>query len=784
MIQVIGNYYALQTINTTYAFRVMETGHLEHLYYGGKLTLRNEEDFGALCEQWAMAPGNTIAYDDDNNLSLENIRLEFSSRGKGDFREPAIGLEYKDGSFTSDFVFERAGVITEKPEYETLPSSYDDGSFAEMPTQVLKIELKDKNSDVRIELYYSVFYETDVITKMTLIKNDSDNDVIIDRIMSNQLDFGDSGYVFTSFNGAWTREFGRNDNLLKSGKIVNSSNTGVSSNRANPFVMISKPGADEDTGSCYGFNLIYSGNHYECMEISPFNKTRFVQGINPEGFRFRLKAHDTFEAPEAVMTFSDEGFNGMSRNMHTFVREHIVRGNFKHKNRPVLLNSWEACYFDISEHKLLNLAKKAKDVGIELFVMDDGWFGKRNDDTSSLGDWSVNTSKLPNGLSGLSKKIKALGLEFGLWVEPEMVNEDSNLYKRHPDWVLRNPATAHSKGRNQMILDLGKEQVRNYITDTMSEVFGSCDVSYVKWDMNRNFSDVFSQGDIPSGEVYHRYVTGLYSVMKNLTEKFPEILFEGCSSGGNRFDLGMLCYFPQIWASDNTDAMCRTKIQNGLSYGYPQSVMGSHVSASPNHQTLRRSFLDTRFNVASVGLLGYELNLCDLPSEELKKIRDEIKLYKSIRDTVQWGTFFRGRSFDNGNICEWTIVSKDREDAVTVLIQKEAVPNMPTRKVYIKGLEPSERYTIVNTDASYSLKDFGDLVNMILPVHIKQDSWAYNTLDKIKKLDGEKENITGYGDAFAKAGIFLKQGFAGVGYNENTAYFQDGSSRMYLIKKN
>ena len=783
MIQVIDNNFAIQTKNTTYAFRVLATGQLEHLYYGAKITLRNAGDFEALCEQYAMAPGNTVAYDKEHDLSLENIRLELSSYGKGDIREPYVDITYPGGSRTSDFIFEEAHVLTEKYMYETLPCSYDDGTFAKMPTQSLKVVLKDRCHDVRVELYYSNFLETDVITRQTVLINGTGDEIVINRIMSNQLDFEDSGYVFSSFNGAWAREMNRKDTLLKGGRIVSSSVTGTSSNRANPFVMISKSSTDEDRGDCYGFNLVYSGNHYECMEIGAFEKTRFVQGINPDTFEYTVKPGESFEAPEAVMTFSDRGFNGMSHSMHTFVREHIVRGQWKHEVRPVLINSWEACYFDVTERKLLNLARKAKDVGIELFVLDDGWFGSRNDDTTSLGDWSANPSKLPNGLEGLSHKINSMGLKFGIWVEPEMVNEKSNLYKRHPEWVLRNPDTPHSVGRNQMLLDLGQQVVQDYVIDSMSEVFSAGKISYVKWDMNRIISDFFSQDEnIGPGEVAHKYVLGLYHVMKTLTEKFPGILFEGCSSGGNRFDLGILSFFPQIWASDNTDPICRAVIQNGLSYGYPQSVIGAHVSASPNHQTLRRTPLDTRFNVASMGLLGYELNLGDLPSEELKAIKDEIALYKSLRDVLQFGDLYRGRNFDEGEYTEWTIVSNDRTKAVTILIQNQARANMPTRKVYIKGLDSAKEYTLRNVEQKFNLRDFGDLVNNISPVHIKQNSFMYNTLDRIKKLDGEKERITGYGDTFAKAGVFLKQGFAGVGFNENVAYFQDYCSRMYITE--
>ncbi|MDE6740434.1 MAG: alpha-galactosidase, partial [Lachnospiraceae bacterium] len=356
------------------------------------------------------------------------------------------------------------------------------------------------------------------------------------------------------FNGAWAREMKRTDTRLMSGRHVNASYTGTSSNRANPFVMLSKPETSEDLGDCYGFNLIYSGNHYEAAEVSGYGKTRVVMGINPQSFCFRIGAGECFEAPEAVMSYSHEGYNGMSRHMHRFVREHIVRGKWKHKTRPILLNSWEASYFDINERKLLQLAKAGKEVGIELFVMDDGWFGSRDDDTQSLGDWEVNRKKLPDGVEGLARKVKDLGLDFGIWVEPEMVNVKSKLYEEHPDWVLMIPDKPHSEGRNQRILDLTRKEVQDYIIEEMSRVFSSAEIAYVKWDMNRTVTDYYSSA-LPAerqGEVAHRYVMGLYRCMKALTERFPEILFEGCAAGGNRFDLGILCYFPQIWASDDT----------------------------------------------------------------------------------------------------------------------------------------------------------------------------------------------------------------------------------------
>lgn len=498
------------------------------------------------------------------------------------------------------------------------------------------------------------------------------------------------------------------------------------------------------------------------------------------------------------MAYSHAGYNGMSQCMHRFVREHIVRGVWRDKTRPVLLNSWEASYFDINERKLLALAKEGKKAGIELFVMDDGWFGERNDDSHSLGDWEANRKKLPGGLEGLCRKIKALGLSFGIWVEPEMVNVNSRLYERHPDWVLEIPGKPHAEGRNQRILDLTQKAVQDFIIAKMSEVFSSADISYVKWDMNRTFTDYYSKA-LPAaqqGEVAHRYVMGLYRCMKELTKRFPEILFEGCSAGGNRFDLGMLCYFPQIWASDDTDALCRAEIQNGYSYGYPMSVISAHVSACPNHQTLRVTPLETRFHVAAFGVCGYECNFCDMKKEELEAVRAQIALYKEWREVLQKGNFYRGRSFFDGaktgesclsnlpgNQMEWTCVSEDQSKAVGFLMQKLVVPNTQFHYYQAKGLNPDFKYHFYNRTIRYNVKDFGDLVNTVSPVHLKQDSIAHNLVAKFVRMDGEIEDCHAYGDTLMYSGVKLKQAFGGTGFNGEVRFFPDFGSRMYFMEK-
>lgn len=784
--------FQLETDKTSYLFEVMDTGHLEHLYYGRKIRFRDTE---ALREKHPFAPGNGIWYDNEHkNLGLEDLCLEMSSHGKGDIREPFIEVVHADGSFTSDFLYDSFEISDRKPEDALLPGSYSEDGKVEH----LALKLKDQGYGLTLELHYCVYPECDVITRSARLINDSMETVELKRLMSIQLDFTGADLNFTSFNGSWAREMKRTDVNVRAGKHVNASFAGISSSRANPFVMLSRKHTTEDFGECWGINLIYSGNHYEAAEVSGFGKTRLVAGMNPQSFSWRLLPGEFFSAPEAVVAFSHQGFNGMSQCMHRFVREHIVRGTWKRKARPVLLNSWEAAYFNINERRLLNLARAGKEAGIELFVMDDGWFGERTDDTSSLGDWQVNLKKLPGGLKGICDKIKALGLDFGIWVEPEMVNVKSRLYEAHPDWVAALPGKGHSEGRNQRILDLANPEVQDFIIREMKRVFSAADISYVKWDMNRIFSDVYSGYLEPErqGEMLHRYVCGLYRCMRELTEAFPHILFEGCSSGGNRFDLGILCYFPQIWASDNTDALCRAEIQNGYSYGYPMSTVSAHVSSCPNHQTLRITPLETRFQVAAFGICGYECNFCDMKKEDFLAVKGQIALYKQWREVLQFGSFYRGRSFEadteaggqtaigagGGNLLEWTCVSPDRKKAVGLLLQKLVVPNMSFSCYLAKGLDEESCYHFYNRSLKYNLKAFGDLVNLVSPIHVKQDSLTHNLLSRFVKMDGETEGCMVWGDELMYHGVKLKAAFASTGYNDQVRFFQDFGSRMYFME--
>ena len=779
MIKIIGEKYPafiLCTDNTSYIIKITESGHPAHLYYGRRVEFESEEELESITEKREFEIGNAVVYSEEHpKVMLEDICLEMSSLGHGDIREPFVELIKPDGSRSCDFLYDSFVTDDTPPSLKELPCSYNSDGKGEH----LCITLKD--DVLSLELHYFVYPKCDVITRYSKLINNGEEKIDLLRLMSAQLDLVGADYCVTSFHGAWAREMNKYTVPLPAGKFVNESRAGCSSNRANPFFMVHSSDASESSGDVYGFNLVYSGNHYSASEVNAYEKTRIVTGIQPQGFCFALGKVDCFETPEAVMTYSPLGFTGQSVNMHRFVKEHIVRGEWKNKERPVLLNSWEASYFHISERSLAAMAKTSKGLGIELLVMDDGWFSERNDDTSSLGDWEENPKKLPGGLKSLCKKINSAGLDLGIWVEPEMVNTQSKLYKAHPEWAMAVPGQLHSEGRHQRALDLCNPQVVDFLIEKMTSVFSASNIKYVKWDMNRIFSDVYSPYLKASqqGEVAHRYIIGLYKIMRTLSERFPHILFEGCASGGNRTDLGILCFFPQIWGSDNTDALCRAHIQEGYSYGYPQCCISAHVSASPNHQTLRSTPLETRFNIASFGVLGYELKLKDMRSYEKEQTRLQITLYKVWREVLQYGQFYR---VSTGNVHQWMIVSDDKSQAVGVMFQELIQPNTQSFRFFAKGLDPDRTYLFHNISGRVNVKLFGSLINTVSPINIRQDGIVHNLIAKFAKMGGESESHIAKGSVFMNCGIALKPQFSGTGFNENVRVFPDFSSRMYFFE--
>lgn len=792
-------YFVLESKSTSYILGVNQTGQMLHIYYGAKITVDSVAQIEELVEKHEFACGTSSTYNQENgSFALNNVPLEMSSIGKGDDREPLLEIVDGNGALTSDFVYEsfsvNRGVIEHIGE---LPGSY--GAAGEGDNHLCIIMTDKNNPYLSLKLNYVVYENENVIARNVQLVNSSDNvSVRVNRLLSMLMDLPQTGYKMTTFSGCWTNEMNEQSSIVSGGKHTIESRLGSSSNQNNPFFMVSHPNACEEFGPVYGFNLIYSGNHYAAVEASAHQKTRVVSGINPIGFEYELNPGETLDTPEAVMTFSSNGFRGVSENFHPFVRAHIVRGEYQYKERPVLLNSWEANYFNISESKLVKLAKAAHNVGIELLVMDDGWFGHRDDDKTSLGDWHVNKKKLPGGLSRLADKVNSCGVDLGIWIEPEMISEDSDLYKVHPEWALRHPTNNHSQGRNQMLLDLCNPEVVDYMIDTIAAVLDSANISYVKWDYNRNFTDFYSPYLETIGhnqnETGYRYILGFYRLLRTLTEKFPHILFEGCASGGNRFDLGMLCYFPQIWASDDTDAISRLDIQHGYSYGYPQSCYTSHVSDCPNHQTLRNVSLDTRFAVACNGVLGYELNLCECSSSELQEIKKQVEYYKAHRRTFQFGQMYRKM---HGNIEMWNVVGNAesayeagakseavaKTEAVATIVQRQVKASEENLRLYVEGLDPFVKYHVTKPRTKYHLMEFGSLVNAVAPIHIKSGGFLHKILALFIKMDSEEVDCELYGDALANAGLSLHQAFVGTGYNDKTRYMNDGSSRMYTIEE-
>jgi alpha-galactosidase len=774
--------FHLQTANTSYIFRVSPTGHLLQLHYGHRLADR--PDFATLVQGFATAWGSSTIYSPASaTFNLDACALEWSSEGKGDYRELAGRFTFSgevgfSGTSTQDPRYLSHRVLEDKPTLEGLPSTFG----KKIPT--LEITLRDELVGLQIVLSYSVFEDLDVIARSVKVTNTGVSPLTIDALASVQLDFAHDSFELVTLDGKWIAERTPHRRPLSPGLQGIDSKKGVSSANHNPFVALLSPGATETSGEAYGIALVYSGNHRCLVEVSPHAFTRVLAGINPHDFAWHLAPGATFQSPEAVLTFSARGVGGMSRNYHSLVQKHLVSAQWQEVERPVLINNWEATYFDFNEGKLVKLAKAAAKLGIELFVLDDGWFGKRDNDTTSLGDWFEHKKKLPNGLGGLSAKIRQTGLQFGLWVEPEMVSVDSDLYRSHPEWALRLPGREPSFGRFQLLLDMGNPEVQNYLFTILSGVFTRAQVSYVKWDHNRNFSDVFSSYLPPERqkELAHRYVLGLYALLERLNVAFPQVLFESCSSGGNRFDLGMLAYMPQTWTSDNTDAVERLGIQWGTSYLYPPSTMGAHVSGAPSHQVLRTTPLETRFHVAAFGLLGYELDLTKLSSFDLQVIEKQVAYYKAHRRLFQFGSFHRLQSPIEGNVCLWIAVSPDQSEALLGYYQKLQRSNPSLETLKLSGLNPEAWYELVQRTQYLNVGTLGDLIGQVAPLPITPNGLVHTILSQNYLHSLATESCEARGDELHHAGFRPMPQFSGTGVNNNVRLIGDFGSRVYFLK--
>lgn len=768
-----GEVFILNTKDLSYIFHVDKTGLLLHDYFGKRIEIK-DFDIESIKQKINVSKGTSVIYkqDVDPNLSMDYTLLEFSFPHKGDFKSTPILLRNEKAGYTFDFSYQ-SYEINKSPKKEEELASPHDGD------EELVISLLDKENNVSIELHYLIFESSNVIARNIVIKNNNKEDLHVLKALSMQLDMVNSSYELKNFVGGWASEMNEVNQPLVVGRYIHESRTGFSSHKCNPLFLIQNKNASLDYGDVYLFNLVYSGNHISEVELNSYGQMRVQLGINPFCFDYKLKENEIFKSPYVVFTFSPNGYNGARSSMFKFVNEHIIASRWKEALRPVVINNWEATYFKFTEAKVINIAKKAKEFGAELFVLDDGWFSSRNDDSHGLGDYWVNKKKLPHGLKGLAKRINKLDMKFGLWVEPESINPESDLYKLHPDWAISSSIIKPSLSRNQLLLDLTKKEVQDYIIENITNILKDANISYLKWDMNRHMSDLPNHEYV--GEFYHRYILGLYRVLKEITDAHPDVLIEGCASGGNRFDLGILCYSPQIWASDDTDAHERLKIQHGYLYGYPPSTLSNHVSCSINHQALRDICIDSRYHVASFGVLGYELSFKELNKFEKAQCKKLIEVYKNNRDLFQFGDFYEIET-TNGHIM-YQVSSKDKSRAIIgefaslqTLTPKESV-------VHTKNLEEDKIYTFENVLVPHNIKEYGGLVNMVMPIHVNPKGKIVDIASKFITMPSEIDKYEVYGSVLNNKGIKLTPEWSASGTNDKVRVLRDFGSRLYVIKQ-
>ena len=742
------NVIHLKTQGLSYLLKINDYNIPEHLHFGEAVDTADAEGF--LCKPGLGWGASTMISERElKPICLDDRALEWSGSGRGDYRESPLELCGRSTDFRYTGMKIHEGIV---PMESGLPQAHG-------PCETLELTLEQPGA--RLTLYYSAF-ET-ALTRRCVLENTGDSPIQVQKLMSFCIDIPGS-FTMATFNGGWIAEMRRHDTEIRGSKVVNESLTGASSNRHNPGFLLFEEGATETEGRVFGFNLVYSGNHYAAAQQSLQGLTRVMQGINPSNFCRELQPGEKLETPEAVLCHSDDGFGGMSRKMHTFVMDHIVPEYWADRPRPVLYNSWEGCMFNFNQRRLLDLADRAKDLGCELFVLDDGWFGSRNNDKAGLGDYNVNLKKLPEDIEGLAEKIRAKGLEFGLWFEPESVNPDSDLYRAHPDWALTD-SFPDTLGRNQLLLDLTRPEVRDYIVENVGAILDRASISYVKWDMNRH--------SIALGAKAHDFILGVYDVYRRIFAPRPEILLENCSSGGNRFDLGMLCFSPQIWCSDNTDPIERLTIQGNLSFLYPQSTFGAHVSAVPHAQTLRHTPLATRGNVAFFGCLGYELDLKHLVSVEIKEVKAQIEFYKKYREIFQFGHFRRTRQ-------GWQV--SDGKTTIAGLFHTlvHAAPGYEQLRIY--GLDKQKKYHLYSLAQAIRVGQFGNLLKHVAPVNLDPNGLVLNLADRKISLKNAVEDITVSGAAL-QSGVLLKPLFRGTGYDENQRTYADFGSDLYVAEE-
>ncbi len=683
----------IDTIHSTYQMMIDKYGVLLHLYYGKRISGDTEYLLQYLDRGFS---GNPAEAKEDRTYSLDVLPQEYPTLGTGDFRSTALNLKNSDGSECCSLRYVNHHITDEKYALEGLPSVY-----AKEDAQTLEVTLEDTVSNVRVKLLYGVLEKEDIITRSAIITNYGKGSITLEKISSANLDFLYGQYDLISFHGKHNLERNFQRSRIGYGNTVIGSRRGTSSHQYNPAVVIAEKDANETMGNCYGMVFVYSGNFMFEAEKDQFGLTRTMMGLQSDLFHYMLEPGKSFTVPETILTFSDQGFSGISNRYHKCIRNHICRGKYQNRIRPVLINSWEAAYFDFDGNTIFELAKDAAELGIDMVVMDDGWFGKRDDDNSGLGDWTVNESKLGCTLGELIEKVNSVGVKFGIWIEPEMISEDSDLYREHPDWTIKIPRRSPVHGRNQLILDFSRKEVREHIFDMICDVLDQGNIEYVKWDMNRSMTDVFSS-DKPQGNVTYDYVLGVYDFLEKMISRYPDLLIEGCSGGGGRFDAGMLYYTPQIWCSDNTDAVNRLKIQYGTSFFYPVSAMGSHVSDVPNHQTGRITNMNTRSVVAMSGTFGYELNPKKLNDEEKEEIKTQVMRFKKYADLIQTGDYYRLSNPFEDEVTAWQFVSEDKKRVLFNVVLTEVYGNPDVTYVKLRGLDPEKIYREQQSEKEYS----------------------------------------------------------------------------------
>ena len=681
--------FTLHTKHSTYQMQVDSLGYLLHLYYGAK---NNSSMEYVLTYADRGFSGNPYAAGADRTYSLDALPQEFPTLGTGDYRNIALDIKNSRGIESTNLLYKKHEIRKGKYALPGLPAVWAD----EAEAQTLEIVLADENAGMEVHLLYGVLEEVDVITRSAVIRNIGTETVTIEKAAAACLDFVSGNYDVIRFYGKHAFERNVERTVLGHGTIAFGSRRGTSSHQYNPAVILAEQGTTEEAGNCYGMLMVYSGNFFCEAERDQYNQTRLLMGLNDELFSYPLAAGDTFTVPEVILSYSQNGLSALSQQYHNCIRNHVCRSKYVHMSRPVLINSWEAAYFDFTGETIVNLAKEAASLGIDMVVMDDGWFGKRDDDNSSLGDWYVNEKKLGGSLSELIRRVHEQGVKFGIWIEPEMVNEDSDLYRAHPDWAIQIPGRKPIRSRNQLLLDFSRKEVRDQVFEQICAVLDQGEIDYVKWDMNRSMADVYA------GNLTYDYVLGVYDFMERLTSRYPDMLLEGCSGGGGRFDAGMLYYSPQIWCSDNTDAINRTRIQYGTSFFYPVSAVGAHVSAVPNHQTGRVTSFHTRGVTAMAGTFGYELNPALLSDEEKQQVREQIASYKKYERLINEGTYWRLSDPIHDEIAAWMSVSKEQDRALVSVVRLMAEANQAAVYVRLRGLKPEAVYLEEYSGKQYS----------------------------------------------------------------------------------